>query len=384
MVSGTRAGRFLPQRGGYEQFDPLPLRPELLEIDARLLRLAQDARGALGRLDGVATILPNPDLFVSMYSRKESLLSSQIEGTRTSLVEVLEFEALRRGETLAQPDVQEVINHQRALAYGLDRLADLPLSNRLLREMHAVLMADVRGGERRVGEFRRTQNWIGPPGSTLETADFVPPPPQDVGRHMAQLERFIHEDEDTPVLLKCGLVHYQFETIHPFEDGNGRLGRLLITLMLSEQNVLSRPLLYLSVYLRKHRREYYELLTHVRSEGDYESWIRFFLRGVEEVAEEATVTAHRVLKMREQHVDAARDMRSPHAPRMVDHLLESPATTVTKAARTLGVSYPTAARIVRGFELEGLLEEITGRARDRVYLYRPYLDRLGGAFPPED
>ncbi len=320
-----------------------------------------------------------------MYSRKESLLSSQIEGTRTSLLEVLEFEALRRGEAqAARVDVQEVINHQRALNHGLERLAELPLSNRLLREMHEVLMTGVRGGHRRVGEFRRLQNWIGPPGSTLASADFIPPPPNLVDPLMGEVERYLHEDTDTPVLFKCGLVHYQFETIHPFEDGNGRLGRLLITLILAEQGILTRPLLYLSVYLRRHRQEYYEWLTRVRVEGDYEGWLQFFLRGVLEVAREATETAAQVLAMRELHVEAARTMRSAHAPLLVDYLLQNAATTVGAAAAGLGVSYPTAQRIIRAFETRGLLEEITGRRRNKVYLYRPYIERLGGSFSPED
>lgn len=384
MTNGNRAGEYERQPGGYSSFNPAPLRPELLELDAELLRLAQDARGALGRLDGIAATLPNPDLFVAMYSRKESLLSSQIEGTRTSLVEVLEFEALQAGERPVRPDVQEVINHQAALHYGMERLGQLPLSNRLLWEMHELLMADARGGNRRVGEFRRVQNWIGPPGSTVATADFVPPPPQEVAGHMGQLERYIHEDGATPVLLKCGLVHYQFETIHPFEDGNGRLGRLLITLMLAEQAVLTRPLLYLSVYLRGHRREYYELLSRVRDDGDYESWMRFFLTGVAEVAQEATETVRQVLGMRETHLAAAREMSSAYAPPMIDYLLEHAATTVSAAATALGIAYPTAARIFGEFEDRGFLEEITGRARDRVYLYRPYIRLLGGDFSPEE
>lgn len=357
----------------------------MVQLDPPLLLLAQEARGALGRLDGLVTILPNPDLFVAMYSRKESLLSSQIEGTRTSLLEVLEFEALRRGEAqAARVDVQEVINHQRALNHGLERLAELPLSNRLLREMHEVLMTGVRGGDRRVGEFRRIQNWVGPPGSTLASAAFIPPPPNLVDPLMGELERYLHEDTDTPVLFKCGLVHYQFETIHPFEDGNGRLGRLLITLILAEQGILTRPLLYLSVYLRRHRQEYYEWLTRVRVEGDYEGWLQFFLRGVLEVAREATETARQVLAMREAHVEIAWTMRSVYAPLLVDYMLQNAATTVGAAAAGLGVAYPTAKRIIQAFETRGLLEEITGRKRNKVYLYRPYIERLGGSFDPED
>lgn len=385
MGNGNRAGQFVRQPGGYTCFIPAPLRPGLLLLTPGLLRVADEARGALGRLDGVAITLPDPDLFVAMYSRKESLLSSQIEGTRTSLIEVLEFEALRRGEAgerRARVDVREVLNHQRTLHYGLARLAHLPISVRLLNEMHAQLMEGVRGAERRVGELRRIQNWIGPPGAALETAEFVPPPPNTVADHMGALERYIHGDDETPILLKCALVHYQFETIHPYEDGNGRLGRLLVTLMLAEQRVLTRPLLYLSVYLRRNRQEYYDRLTRVRTADEFEGWVQFFLRGIREVAAEATETARQVLRMRDEHIDIARRLPSAHAPQMVDYLLRNPATTITRAAETLGIAYPTASRIISGLEEKGLLRELTGRARNRVYLYHPYIERLGGAFPP--
>jgi Fic family protein len=377
-----RAGRFVRQPGGYEAFIPEPLRPGLLEVDEELVQLLSAADRAIGRLDGAAAILPNPELFVTAYSRKEALLSSQIEGTQASIVDVLEYEVARRPRPIS-PDVQEVINHQRALAYGLERLEALPVSSGLLREIHRVLMEGVLGERRRPGEFRESQNWIGPPGSTLEDATFVPPPVPEMLSAMDDLERYIHQDDSTPVLLKCGLVHYQFETIHPFEDGNGRMGRLLITFMLVERRVLARPLLYLSVFLKQHKHEYYELLNEVRRSGDYESWIKFFLRGIREVAMEATETARRILELREEHVGRARsESKSAYAPLFIDHLMQSPATTVSAAATALGVSYPTASALVADFVRLGFLEEIGERRRNRVFLYRPYLDLMGGRLEP--
>ena len=377
--TSSPAGRFVRQPPGYEAFIPEALRPRLLQMDDSLIRLHGDARGALGRLDGIAAIVPNPDLFVSMYSRKEAVLSSQIEGTQASLVDVLEFEAEDRPGKRARRDVQEVINHQRALERGLELLDRLPVSGRLMREMHSVLMSDVRGEQRRLGEFRVDQNWIGPEGCSINEADFVPPPVDHMRQAMAALERYINEERETPILIKCGLVHYQFETIHPFEDGNGRLGRLLVTLMLAEQGVLSRPLLYLSVFLKKHRPEYYRLLNSVRATGDYESWIRFFLQGVMDVSVEATETARRILDMRDAHITLVQQrISSAFAPQLVEYLLRTPATSVNKAARALGVSYPTTNNLLGEFAELELIEEITGQERNRVFLYRPYLDILGG------
>jgi Fic family protein len=378
-----RAGRFVRQPGGYDAFIPKPLRPGLLEMDAELVQLLSAADRAVGRLDGAAAVLPNPDLFVTAYSRKEALLSSQIEGTQASMVDVLKYEVAASRSRRVPPDVQEVINHQRAMTYGLERLKALPVSSRLLKQIHRVLMKGVRGERRRPGEYRDSQNWIGPPGSTIEDATFVPPPVPEMCTAMDDLERYIHQDNSSPILLKCGLVHYQFETIHPFEDGNGRMGRLLITFMLAERGVLSRPLLYLSIFLKQHKGEYYELLNAVRQSGDYEGWIKFFLRGVREVSIEATETAQRILEMREEHVARARsDIRSAYAPLFIDHLMQAPATTARATARALGISYPTANGLIAKFVDLGLLEEITGRRWNRVFLYRPYLDLLGGRLEP--
>ena len=352
-------------------------------MDTGLVRLLGEADRALARLDGMGEVLPNPELFVTMYSRKEALLSSQIEGTQASMVDVLESEAAGDGALARRAEVQEVLNHQRALTHGLERLDSLPVSTRLLDEMHSVLMQNVRGHGRRVGEFRSTQNWIGPPGCTQQEAIFVPPPVPAMKEAMSDLERYIHEDGEAPILIKVALVHHQFETIHPYEDGNGRMGRLLITLLLVESGVLTRPLLYLSLFLKEHRQEYYELLNAVRFVGDYEAWITFFLRGVREVALGASRTTRTVLEMREEHIQRVRDaVASARGSEFVDALLRNPAMTVASAAEDLGVSYGTANTLIGDFERLGLLREITGRRRNRVFLYEPYVDVLGGRLEP--
>jgi Fic family protein len=300
----TRAGQYLKQVNGYRAFIPKPLPPDPpLNIDSELLRLLSEADLELGRLDGATDILPNPGLFVAMYVRKEAVLSSQIEGTQASLVDVLEYEANVERRSLPS-DVGETANYVKALNLGLAKLEELPLCNRLLREIHEVLMQGVRGEEKAPGEFRQSQNWIGMPGCDLSTATFIPPPPHEVQNAMGSLELYLHNDTQTPVLIKCGLVHGQFETIHPFLGGNGRLGRLLVTFLLCEQKVLRRPLLYLSAYFKRHQDEYYELLQAIHSSGDWQSWLKFFLKGVKDVSREATETARRVILIREQHRQA--------------------------------------------------------------------------------
>lgn len=386
-TEGMRAGVYRRQSGGYEAFFPEALRPGIVRMNAELAQLLSAADRALGRLDGAAAILPNPDLFVAMYSLKEALLSSQIEGTQASLVDVLQFEAEEESKSSRprpRADVQEVLNHQRAMYHGLDRLRSLPISNRLLKEIHEVLMAGVRGEKRRPGEFRQSQVWVGPPGSTVEEATFIPPPVPAMKTALGELEDYIHADNETPIVVKSGLVHYQFETIHPFEDGNGRMGRLLITFLLAEKGVLERPLLYLSVYLKEHKKAYYELLNHVRDTGDFESWTRFFLRGIRSVSLEATETARRILKMRDEHLEIVRArVASGHAPRLLERLMMNPVVTAKQAARDLDISYPTANNLIGEFEKLSLLREVTGRQRYRVFIYQPYIDELGGTYEPE-
>jgi len=268
----TRAGAFVRQLTGYDAFVPAPLPPvPPLDLGGPLAVLVSDASVALGRLDGIVGILPNPDLFVAMYVRQEAVLSSQIEGTQASLTDVLQFEVDHDDPPRAK-DVEEVVNYVHAMNHGLTRLPELPLSLRLIREIHAKLMAGVRGQYLEPGEFRRTQNWVGPGGCQLKDASFVPPPPEELANVLGQLESFLH-DTTLPPLIHAGLAHAQFETIHPFLDGNGRVGRLLITFLLCERKVLSKPLLYLSVYLKKHRAEYYDRLQAVRIDGAWEAWV---------------------------------------------------------------------------------------------------------------
>jgi Fic family protein len=258
--------------------------------------------------------------------------------------------------------------------HGLDRLSTLPLSLRLLREIHAELMQGTRGGDRYIGEFRRTQNWIGPAGSTLATASFVPPPVDDMHAALDHLERFFHDDTETPALIHAALAHAQFETIHPFVDGNGRVGRLLITFLLCHRGVLHRPLLYLSHYLKRHRADYYDLLMAVRLGGDWEAWIRFFLTGVAETAEEAALTAAKVVEMRELHRLRSQELGlGSNGLRLVDLLFERPLVSVNLVKDTLGLAFVTSSRLIDGLVEGGIVDEITGAKRNRVFRYAPYL-----------
>lgn len=375
MANTTRAGRYVAQSQGYRAFIPAPLPPQpKIRMSAELTKLLSDADRALGRVDGVASILPNPDLFVAMYVRHEAVFSSQIEGTQSTLEDVLEYEVNAKGE--ARPkDVEEVVNYVRAMNYGLSRLSDLPLSLRLIREIHSELLHGVRGSERTPGEFRRSQNWVGRKDSTIRDAEFVPPPPHEMLAALDNLEKFLHDKSSLPVLVHCGLAHAQFETIHPFLDGNGRIGRLLITLLLCERQVLQRPLLYLSYYLKAHRARYYDRLTAIRNDGDWEGWLKFFFQGVYEVSLAASETARAILELREAH----RDMIAQHLAgstnglRLLDYLFEHPLVSVRMAQEELGCSYVTAGNVIEEFVKLGILREITGSQRNRLYRFDPYL-----------
>lgn len=345
-----------------------------MTYDADLIRALSEADQRLARLDGVTSTLPNPDLFVAMYVRQEAVLSSQIEGTQSTLEDVLQFEIDPQGEELPR-DVGAVVNYVAAMNHGLQRLPQLPLSLRLIREIHGVLLHGTRGGEKTPGEFRKSQNWIGPGGCTLATASFVPPPVAAMTDALANLETFLH-DTTLPVLLQCGLAHAQFETIHPFLDGNGRVGRLLITFLLCSREVLQRPLLYLSYFLQQNRLEYYDRLTAIRQQGDWEGWLKFFLRGVAEVSREATASARRILALREDHLRLIRDhdkINSTYGLPLLDHLYEHPITTVRLVEGRLESSYATANKVVNQFIELGLLREMTGFERNRRFAYDPYL-----------
>jgi Fic family protein len=352
----------------------LPPKPPVA-LDEPLRALLSQADYALGRLDGAVLTLPNPDLFVFMYVRKEAVLSSQIEGTQSSLQNLLAAEA-RLADSDAPADVSEVINYVRAMNQGLKRLAELPVSVRLIREIHAELMRGVRGGRLTSGELRTSQNWIGPASCTLAEATFVPPPHHEVPNALADLERFLHARDDLPVLVKVGLAHAQFETIHPFLGGNGRIGRLLITFLLTERKLLARPVLYLSHYFKRHRAEYYDRLQAVRDQGDWEGWLAFFLRGVAEVAGEAAKTAAAVLRMREEYRNRITERlgrAAANGHRIMEKLFDHPIVTVGTVRKWLDVTPAGANNLVNRLVHVGVLREITGYARNRRFRFDPYL-----------
>lgn len=377
----TRAGYYARQPAGYRAFIPHPLPPDPpLALSGRLQQHLSEADYALGRLDGAILTLPNPDWFVYMYVRKEAVLSSQIEGTQSSLQHVLAAEA-NILDPDAPADVYEVINYVRAMNHGLKRLAELPVSARLIREIHAELMHGARGGRLAPGELRTSQNWIGPPGCTLDQALFVPPPHDIVPQALGDLENFLHADRTLPVLIQVGLAHAQFETIHPFLDGNGRVGRLLITFLLVERGLLSKPVLYLSHYFRQHRNEYYEHLQAVRDAGDWEGWIEFFLKGVAEVSREAMNTAAAILRLRETYRAKITDEMGRAAAngyRIMDRLFTRPIVTVAVVRDWLGVTPVAANNLVNRLVEIGLLREITGYARNRRFRFEPYLRLFEG------
>lgn len=370
-----RSGTYIQQPSGYKAFipNPLPLRPAIT-LDPELQILLSAADRAIGRLDAGTELLPNPDLFVAMYVRREALYSSQIEGvTQASLDEMLEFE-VRATQRRRFPEIPEVFNYVDAMNYGLQRLESLPLSLRLIKEIHKELLKDVRGGEREPGEFRRTQNWIGPQNCSLTEALYVPPPPEVTKEAMEHLENYLHAEDTVPPLVKCALVHAQFESIHPFLDGNGRIGRLLITFLLCWQDILKKPLLYLSDYFKRHRDEYYTRLQQIRDQDDWEGWLRFFLTGVQSVAIDATETARNIQSLQEEHRNLVGRQFPGTATGLVllDQLFRNPVTTAKKAAKIIGRSYPVANQLIADLEELGLLREITGGHRNRVYRYEPY------------
>ena len=378
MATGApsqRSGRYEPQPQGYRAFIPAPLPPHPpLNLTVELTGLLAEANQALGRLDGATQILPDQDLFVWMYMRKEAVFSSQIEGTQSSLNDLLAAEA-----NVLRPrrpdDVGEVINYVDAMDHGVSRLETLPVSMRLVREVHERLLEGRRGAERQPGLIRTSQNWIG--GPSPSEATFVPPPHQVVPEALSNLERFIHSDDDLSLLLRIGLVHAQFETIHPFLDGNGRVGRLLITLLLCERGALQRPVLYLSHYLKQYRAEYYDTLQAVREKGAWEDWIMFFLRAVAVVATEAIATAREIVGLRERHrrlLESHLGRGAGTGLRLLETLYRRPFFTVPEAQQTLGMTYTAANNLVTRFEGLGVLEEVTGQKRNRVFRYAEYTD----------
>ena len=370
----TRAGVYVRQTDGFDAFVPACLPPDPpIAFDGELVNLLSRADQAIGRLDGEVRTLPNPDLFVAMYVRREAVLSSQIEGTQSTLEDLLAVELRPRIADVSR-DVDELVNYVQAMNHGLGRLSELPLSLRLIREIHGQLLRGVRGANKQPGEFRRGQNFIAPAGvRRIEEATFVPPPVPEMKRALDDLEKFLHRD-DLPALVHVGLTHAHFETIHPFMDGNGRVGRLLITLMLVHRGVLHRPLLYLSLYLKRYREDYYELLMAIRDEGAWEPWLAFFLRGVAETAEEATLTARAIVQLREDQRDALMNKNvPPNALRLLDFLYLRPLVDVNLVSNELGVAFATANKLVDQLQALGFLAEVSGRRRDRVFRFSPYL-----------
>ena len=370
-----RTGVFVQQPGGFKAFLPKPLPPDPpLKYDEELQALLSKADRAIARLDGIVTVLPNPELFIAMYVKKEALLSSQIEGTQASLEGVLEFEAdMKPRDDLKE--VKEVVNYVKALEYGVKHLDSAHANAQLFREIHRVLIHGTRGSKKALGEFRRTQNWIGPAGVNVFEAHFVPPPPEHILAGMANLEEFFNRENRMPPLVKAAIIHAQFETIHPFIDGNGRIGRLLITFFLVAQKILTRPLLYLSYFLKRNRADYYELLMQVRLKGDWESWVKFFLKGVDEVSQEAAETAGRMIKLKQEMIDRLyrNHFSSIYAVKLIDLLFGKPIIDVKTITEEFRISKESGNEIVKRFEQLGILRELTGKQRYKKYLFHEYI-----------
>ncbi|MFQ5535063.1 MAG: Fic family protein [Sphingomonadales bacterium] len=376
MILRGRAGQYT-MIGSYRCFDPAPLPPNPpLELTEKLVVALSSADTALARLDGATHQLPDPELFVYAFMRQEAVLSSQIEGTQASLEDVLGFEA-QPDAVDKTDDITEVINYLNAIKWGLEQLDQLPVAGRLLKGIHMRLLAEGRGSEKSPGEFRNSQNWIGQPGRPIEEAIFVPPAIPLMHDAFAKWEMFINSEYTLPPLIKFALAHAQFETIHPFWDGNGRLGRMIITLLLCKEKILARPTLYLSLYFKQRREEYYQLLQATRDQGDWESWVLFFLRGVEVTSKAALNTAFAIARLKETFLnDAQAHMSSKKAPLLAEKLFSRPYLNVSMAASILATSYPTASSIVEQFVDAGYLVQINLRSRSKTYGFKPYLDIL--------
>lgn len=366
-IEGEQIRAFIPK--------PLPPNPPLQLNDQRL-KLLERSTLALGRLDSITLLLPDPEIFLYAYVRREAVLSSQIDGTQSSLTQLLLFE-LEESPGVPLDDVIEVSNYVAAMNHGLERLKDIPLCTRLIREMHSILLLQGRGSKKTPGNFRKSQNWIG--GTRPGNAAFVPPPPQNLEDCMSDLEKFLNNQNNPyPVLIKAALAHVQFETIHPFLDGNGRIGRLLIAFILHHDHVLSQPLLYLSLYLKQQRSEYYRLLDLVRTEGEWEAWLDFFLEGVGFAAANAVETANELLSLFKRDEYKIQDLgRSASTAFRVFRLFtEKPLITITQVCKQTGMSFPAATKAIHALEKFGIAREITGQQRNRVFAYDHYLTIL--------
>ena len=373
-----RSGKYIENLTGealYKSFKPSPLPPlPPLEIDENLIKLLVEANRQLAQLDTASQLIHNIELFVSMYVRKEALMSSQIEGTQCTVEDILDPQL----DVNANADVGEVINYIKAAHFALERLKTLPICNRLLRETHAVLMEGVRGQEKSPGEFRRSQNWIGPSGSTLKNARYIPPNVEDMENAMSDLEKYINESDKYDPLIQAALIHYQFETIHPFLDGNGRIGRLLILLYLMEKKLLSKPVIYVSYFLKMNQIEYYDRISEVRRKGNYEQWISFFLEAVSSAAEDALKSIGKLSALREKNIARLpkSSKRKDNVRALFDYLEQHPIIEIKQTAAALDVSYNTVSSAVKKLMMLGILKETTNAARNRVFTYEEYLDIL--------
>lgn len=378
LFKQSPSGQIVQTPNNYHALVPNPLPPNQLPFDMALITLMADAERALGELAGLGHLIPNPDFLIIPYTRLEAVTSSRIEGTQASLSELFYYEAAPE-KPKASDDLAEVLSYLSALNYGVERLKTLPLSLRLVRELHERLTSNTRGGtpDLTPGEFRRSQNWIGPSGCNLNNATYVPPPPDELMGCLGTWELFLHERNAVPLLIQCALMHYQFEAIHPFLDGNGRVGRLLITLFLCEREALPYPLLYLSAYFEQHRSEYYERLLAVSSRGDWTGWLEFFMRGVLTQSKHATESAKRIIRQREDYRRILQENRaSANLLRVVDFIFTNPYLNIRQVANELHISFNTAHAAVMTLEEADILQEITGQQRNRVYAARQLLNLL--------
>lgn len=374
-LENNRAGQLKKMQSDYQCFVPHNLKDIKLNIDSEINALVNKAYLLLGRLDGMAITLPDIDLFVSMYVQKEAVISSQIEGTQASLVDVLQKD---KGKEKIK-DTEEIVNYIKATHYAFKRLNKMPLCMRLIRETHAVLLSNVRGEEKMPGEFRRSQNWIGHAGSTLKDASFIPPAPDEMDICLGDLERYIHEDSTISNLIKIALIHYQFETIHPFLDGNGRMGRLLIILYLREQGLIEYPVLYLSYFFKKNRNRYYELLNNIRIKGEFEEWIKFFIDGICEISEDAITSIQKIVELKNTDMKKIRELSGSNISNLLliyDYLLQHPFLGAEDIINLVGVSKPTANKLLENLMTIEIVELVEDKKRYRQYVYKKYVDIL--------
>ena len=369
----NRAGKYIKNLSGeleYKSFCPTPLPPEI-EMDDELISLLVKANKEIAVLDSISSMIPNMDLFIYMYIRKEAILSSQIEGTQCTLEDLFNPNNIES----KNKDVPDVVNYIKATEYSLERIKTLPLCNRLLKEVHSVLIDNVRGKDKNPGEFRRSQNWIGGQGSTLKDARYIPPNLTDMDKAMSDLEKFINDEDEIDKLIKISLIHYQFETIHPFLDGNGRIGRLLITLYLMENKVLNSPALYISYYLKKNRVEYYDRMTEVRRTGNYEQWIKFFLNAIIECSQDAINTINEITVLRNRNIERI-GIENKKLLNVFLYLESNPIVDVNKVAKGLSMSFNTAAKYIQILIKNNILKAVDGLERNRIFEYTEYLNIL--------